>query len=173
MSMDQLAIVLFVLTIVERFAELFVSNRNAAWSFARGGVEFGRDHYKWMVLMHSAFLVAMLLEFYQFGPSISSGPRGTAMVVVALCQAMRWWVISTLGSQWNTRVIVVPGLARVTGGPYRYFRHPNYLIVAVETVALPLIFGSWRTAIVFSILNALMMRVRIQVENDALRNLKS
>jgi methyltransferase len=96
-----------------------------------------------------------------------------AMAVAVLCQLLRWWVITTLGHQWNTRVIIVPGLKRVTSGPYRFLSHPNYVVVAIETFALPLIFGSWRTALVFSVLNILMMRVRIRVENQALLSLKA
>jgi methyltransferase len=96
-----------------------------------------------------------------------------AIFIAAICQLFRWWIIKTLGRQWNTRVIIVPGLSRITAGPYRYLKHPNYLVVAVETFVLPLIFGSWRTAVIFSVLNAFMMRVRIRVENDALNGLRS
>ena len=85
---------------------------------------------------------------------------------------MRWWIIATLGQQWNTRVIIVPGMGRVKHGPYRFMNHPNYVVVAIETVALPLIFGAWRTAILFSLLNLMMMNVRLRVENRALAELQ-
>ena len=170
---DALAWMLFGATLVERLMELIVSKRNAAWSFSQGGAEYGEGHYKWMVVMHSLFLVAMTAEYAWMGSVIDVSVRMGAMAVAVLCQVLRWWVITTLGHQWNTRVIIVPGLKRVTNGPYRFLSHPNYVVVAIETFTLPLIFGSWRTALVFSILNALMMRVRIRVENQALLSLKT
>jgi len=90
---------------------------------------------------------------------------------VVAAQALRWWCIVTLGPRWNTRVIVVPGLAPVVAGPYRVLRHPNYLAVAVEGAALPLVHGCWITAVSFTVANALLLRVRIRVENEALASL--
>ncbi len=172
MSLDMIAFVIFAATIVERLIELVVSRRNAAWSLARGGVEFGAGHFKWMVVMHTAFLFSMVTEFVFQGSSLPDEVRIWAIILAILCQVMRWWIIRSLGYQWNTRVIVVPGMPRVISGPYQFVNHPNYIVVALETAVLPLIFSSWRTALVFSVLNALMMRVRIRVENDALRGLQ-
>jgi methyltransferase len=172
MSLDLIAVILFLVTIVERLFELVVSKRNAQWSLSRGGVEYGADHYRWMVVMHSAFLVVMILEFLIFNPDVSHGVRFAAIVVAMLCQITRWWIIHTLGHQWNTRVIVIAGMERIRRGPYRFLNHPNYVVVALETVALPMIFGAWRTALVFSFLNAWMMLVRIGVENQALKDLR-
>jgi len=93
------------------------------------------------------------------------------LAVAAGCQVLRWWCIRTLGMRWNTRVIIVPGLPRVTGGPYRFLNHPNYVAVAAEGLALPLVHGAWLTALAFTVLNAGLMRVRIQCENDALKTL--
>jgi len=90
---------------------------------------------------------------------------------VLAAQGLRWWCIKTLGPQWNTRVIVVPGATRVLAGPYRFLPHPNYVAVVAEGVALPLVGGAWRTALGFTIANALLLRTRIRVENDALRSL--
>ena len=171
MSLDVIAIILFLGTMLERVLELVISKRNAAWSFSNGGVEYGADHYKWMVLMHTCFLISMLLEFFFFGSQLPVEIQVFAMVIAIFCQVLRWWIISTLGYQWNTRVIIVPGLKRVVKGPYRFMNHPNYVVVALETVALPMIFGAWRTACLFSVLNALMMVVRIRVENKALQEL--
>ncbi|NDE91722.1 MAG: hypothetical protein EB059_11445 [Alphaproteobacteria bacterium] len=167
-----MAAILFAATILERVVELIISRRNAQWSFSRGGVEFGAEHFPLMVAMHSAFLASMLAEFLVFGPEVQSNIRITAMILAVLCQLGRWWIIQTLGYQWNTRVIVVRGMERVRRGPFRFVNHPNYVVVALETVVLPLIFGAWRTAIVFSCLNALMMRTRIKVENEALKALR-
>ena len=173
MSMDLIAFIFFGFTILERIVELVVSKQNQAWSFERGGLEYGESHYKWMVLMHAGFLLTMLGEFFSFQSIMPNSVRMGAIFIAGICQLFRWWIIKTLGRQWNTRVIIVPGLSRITAGPYRYLKHPNYLVVAVETFVLPLIFGSWRTAVIFSVLNAFMMRVRIRVENDALNGLRS
>ncbi|MBM4253150.1 MAG: hypothetical protein FJ146_14365 [Deltaproteobacteria bacterium] len=171
MSLELVAFVLFGITVAERILELKVSHRNAAWSFERGGVEYGAAHYKWMVAMHTGFLVAMVAEYLMYGSSLPSVVLVSAIVVAGACQLMRWWIINTLGSQWNTRVIVVPGAGRVSKGPYRFLKHPNYVVVATEMFTLPLIFGSWRTAIIFSALNAWMMWVRLRVENRAIQQL--
>ena len=163
----------FVGTLAERLTELVVSKRNTAWSLKQGGVEYGAEHYKVMVAMHTLFLVSMLAEFFWLGSDLSSNARFLAVVVAFLCQISRLWIIRTLGQQWNTRVIIVPGLTRVLRGPYRFLTHPNYVVVAIEMVALPLVFGAWRTAVVFSLLNGWMMIVRLRVENAALAQLKT
>ncbi|KMO71792.1 MAG: hypothetical protein HZB45_23530 [Mycolicibacterium rufum] len=153
----------------ERIAELVVSQRNLRWSRERGGVEFGAGHYPVMVVLHTALLVACLVEaaHREFLPAL-----GWPMLAVVLAaQALRWWCIATLGRQWNTRVVVVPGGGRVTGGPYRYLRHPNYVAVVVEGIALPLVHTAWITALVFTALNAGLLRTRITVENRALERL--
>jgi methyltransferase len=154
---------------VERLAELVVSQRNRAWSRARGGVEFGARHYPAMVILHTGLLAGCVVEALHrpFIPAL-----GWPMLAIVLCaQGLRWWCIATLGPQWNTRVIVVPGAPRVTGGPYRLLSHPNYVAVVLEGVALPLVHTAWVTAIVFTVLNAALLWTRITVENDALARL--
>ncbi len=163
--------VLVILVALERLAELVVSNRNAAWSLERGGVEYGRGHYPFMVVLHSGFLVAMLVEAWVVRPDVSAALAWSMLALVLLSQALRWWCIATLGPRWNTRVIVVPGLPRVTGGPYRFFSHPNYVAVVVEGIALPLVHAAWITALAFTVLNAVLLTVRIRAENAALRTL--
>ena len=163
--------VLVILVGLERLAELVVSNRNAAWSLERGGVEYGRGHYPFMVVLHSGFLVAMLVEAWVVRPDVSAALAWSMLTLVLLSQALRWWCIATLGPRWNTRVIVVPGLPRVTGGPYRFFSHPNYVAVVVEGIALPMVHAAWITALSFTVLNAVLLTVRIGVENTALRTL--
>jgi methyltransferase len=164
-------VILIGLVAAERVAELVVSQRNLATSKARGGSEFGAGHYPVMVILHTALLACCLIEVLAlhrpFIPVL-----GWSMLAVALAaQGLRWWCITTLGWQWNTRVIVVPGAARVTGGPYRYLSHPNYVAVALEGVALPLVHSAWITAVAFTVLNAALMRARIKVENTALASL--
>jgi len=163
--------VLVALVALERLAELVVSNRNAAWSFARGGRETGQGHYRFMVLLHSGFLVAMLVEAWVRRPEVPPTLAWTMLALVLASQALRWWCIATLGRRWNTRVIIVPGLPAVSSGPYRFLSHPNYVAVVVEGIALPLVHGAWVTALVFTIANAALLAVRIRVENAALRTL--
>jgi methyltransferase len=156
---------------VERLAEVVVAARHRAVSKERGGVEFGAGHYPAMVTLHTALLAGCLLEpvllHRPFIPAL-----GWPMLLIAVAaQALRWWCITTLGYQWNTRVIVIPGAERVTGGPYRFLPHPNYVAVIAEGIALPLVHTAWITALVFTILNAVLLRTRIHVENDALASL--
>jgi methyltransferase len=165
--------ILVVLVGVERLAELVVSKRNAAWSFERGGVESGFSHYPPMVVLHTGLLVGCLVEAYVREPHVPSALAWSMLVVVLLSQALRWWCIRTLGRQWNTRVIVVPGLAPVRRGPYAVIPHPNYVAVVVEGAALPLVHACWITAVVFTMLNAVLLTVRIRVENAALATLST
>ena len=164
---------LVLLVGLERLAELVVSKRNAAWSLTRGGVESGFSHYPAMVVLHTGLLVGALVEAFARRPHVPGALAWTMLGVVALSQGLRWWCITTLGPRWNTRVIVVPGLAPVAAGPYRWLRHPNYVAVVAEGVALPLVHAAWVTAVVFSALNAVLLSVRIRVENTALAGLPS
>ena len=156
---------------LERIAELVVSTRNAAWSRDRGGVETGRGHYPFMVVLHSGLLVAMLVEAWVRRLDVPGVLAWSMLALVIASQALRWWCIATLGSRWNTRVIVVPGLSPIASGPYRFLPHPNYVAVVVEGIALPLVHAAWITAIVFTVFNAALLTVRIGVENAALRGL--
>nr|WP_227467760.1 isoprenylcysteine carboxyl methyltransferase family protein [Nocardioides lijunqiniae] len=156
---------------LERLAELVVSQRNAAWSFERGGRESGQGHYPFMVVLHTGLLVAMLVEAWVRRPDVAAGLAWSMLALVVASQALRWWCITTLGRRWNTRVIIVPGLAPVRSGPYRLMPHPNYVAVVVEGVALPLVHASWITALVFTVANAALLTVRIRTEDAALRTL--
>ena len=163
--------VLVALVGVERLAELVVSKRNAAWSLERGGVETGFGHYPFMVVLHSALLIGALTEAWVRRPDVPSALAWSMLGLVVASQALRWWCITTLGRRWNTRVIVVPGMAPVDSGPYRLFKHPNYVAVVVEGVALPLVHAAWITAVVFTVLNAALLTVRIRAEDAALATL--
>lgn len=155
----------------ERLAELALALRNARWSLARGGTEAGRGHYPVMVALHTALLAACLAETWLAGRPFAPWFGWTMVAVVAAAQGLRWWCARTLGRRWNTRVIVVPGLPLVTGGPYRWLRHPNYVAVAAEGAALPLVHGAWVTAVLFTVLNAALLTVRIRCEEGALSRL--
>lgn len=163
--------ILVTVVALERLAELVVSKRNAAWSFERGGRETGQGHYPFMVVLHSGFFVAMLVEAWVRRPDVVPLLAWSMLMLVVASQALRWWCIATLGRRWNTRVIVVPGLSPVTAGPYRYLSHPNYVAVVVEGMALPMVHEAWLTAVVFTLLNAVLLTVRIRDENAALRTL--
>jgi methyltransferase len=165
--------VLVVLVGVERLAELVVSKRNAAWSLQRGGRETGRAHYPAMVALHTALLAGALVEAWVRRPTVAPALAGTMLALVLASQGLRWWCVATLGRQWNTRVIVVPGLPLVRSGPYRFVPHPNYVAVVVEGLALPLVHGAWITATVFTVANAAVLSVRLRVENAALRTVSS
>ena len=154
---------------VERLAEMVVAKRNAAWSFARGGIETGRGHWPWMVLLHTGLLVGCVVEVWVADRPFIPLLGWTMLVLVVASQALRWWCIRTLGRQWNARVIVVPGSQRVTTGPYRWFSHPNYVAVVVEGFALPLVHTAWVTALVFTVLNAAVLTARLRTESEALR----
>lgn len=153
---------------VERLAELRLARRNLAWAQARGAVETGAGHYPAMVVLHCALLAGAVIEVIGADRPFRAALGVTMLAVVIAAQGLRWWCISTLGHRWNTRVLVIPGLPLVTGGPYRLLRHPNYAAVVAEGIALPLVHGAWITAIVFTVLNAVMLRIRIRAENTAL-----
>jgi methyltransferase len=161
-------VLLVVAVGLERLAELVVATRNARWAFAHGGVESGRGHYPVMAAMHTAFLVACIAEVAVADRPFLPWLGWPMLAMVVASQALRWWCVATLGHQWNTRVIVVPGLPLVSAGPYRWLRHPNYVAVVVEVVALPLVHTAWVTALVFTLANAAVLAVRIPVEERAL-----
>jgi methyltransferase len=155
---------------LERLAELVVSKRNATWAFANGGKEFGRGHYPVMVAIHTALLVGCVVEVWALDRPFIPWLGWTMFVVAVLSQVLRWWCITTLGKRWNTLVIVIPDAPLVKTGPYKYtwLHHPNYLVVVIEGIALPMIHTAWITAICFTLANAWLLSVRLRVENQAL-----
>jgi methyltransferase len=158
------------LVALQRLLELVYSRRNERRVRARGAVERGAGHYPVMVALHSFWLISTFVEGLLRGPEIPAW-WPVPLVAFLLVQPLRYWAIVSLGTNWNTRILVVPGGKLVKSGPYRYFPHPNYVVVAVEILTFPLIFGAWITAIVFSLLNATLLFVRIRIENRALEEL--
>ncbi len=152
----------------ERLVELVVSKRHARWALARGGREYGRGHYPYMVALHTALLAGCLAEVWLLDRPFLPWLGWPMLALVLASQALRWWCVTTLGPRWNTLVIVVPGLPLVDRGPYRWLRHPNYLAVVVEGIALPLVHTAWLTALIFTLLNFAVLAVRIRVEDAAL-----
>ncbi|MFI6733378.1 isoprenylcysteine carboxyl methyltransferase family protein [Nonomuraea sp. NPDC050451] len=161
-------LVLIGLVVLERLAELAVARRNLAWARSRGGVEYGRRHYPWIVLAHVALLGAAPAEVWLLGRPFVPLLGWPMLAVVVLAQGLRWWCVGTLGRQWNTRVVVVPGMPLVHRGPYRWLRHPNYVAVVAEGLALPLVHSAWLTALAFAAANAVLLTVRVRVEDAAL-----
>jgi methyltransferase len=153
---------------LERLAELHLSRRNSVWAIAHGAVEVGPRDYRVMVAFHALFLAACVAESFMLDRPFVPTLATACLVALAGAQALRWWAIAALGPRWNTRIIVFPDAAPVTGGPYRWLRHPNYVAVIAEMVALPLLHGAWITAVLASAGNAFILRARIAAEERAL-----
>jgi methyltransferase len=147
---------------LERVAELIWSARNSIALRAQGAVEHGVGHYPFMVALHFTWLAGLWM--LAWGRPLN----GAVVAAFVLVQALRFWVVASLGRRWTTRVLVLPGSALVTRGPYRWLRHPNYLAVALEIALVPLAFGLVGYAVLFSLLNGAMLAWRIRVENRAL-----
>ncbi len=154
----------------ERLLELWLAGRNRRWLMAQGAVEVGESHYPWMVLLHSTFLLAAPMEVWIFERPLIP-PLACGMLLLLLtAMALRYWVVATLGRRWTTRVLLLPGEPRIETGPFRVLRHPNYLAVALEIAALPLVHSAWLTAGIYSLLNACLLKTRIGIEDAALEN---
>ena len=155
--------VILALVAVQRLAEVVYANHNTKALLARGAVEIGRKHYPLIVLLHASWLAAILI-FLPVNATIHWIWFGLFLIL----QGLRVWVLATLGPYWTTRIITLPGAPLVRKGPFRFIRHPNYTVVAGEIAALPLAFGEWQVAVVFTILNGLMLAWRIRAEDAAL-----
>lgn len=163
-----LFILVFTLVIMQRFVELFVAKRNEKWMLRQGAFEAGARHYPLMVMMHAAYFLSLLLEVSVVDRALS--PFWPALLAVFLiAQVTRIWCLTSLGKFWNTKIIILPGANVVKKGPYKFIRHPNYLIVTIELLVLPLLFSAYFTAIIFSLLNVWMLSVRIPTEEKALK----
>lgn len=162
-----LAATLFVLAL-ERGAELVINRRNSARLRAAGGVWLGRDGFGLILAAQVALFGGLVLEG-TLAPWVGAKPWTLPLLAVALLlQALRYWVIHTLGWRWAIRVVTVPGAARIVGGPYRVLPHPNYLVVGLEALVLPLAFGAWATLLVALPLQAVALARRIRLEEGAL-----
>jgi len=157
------ALALIAFVVVQRILETIYAARNARALIAQGGIEIGRKHYPLIVALHACWLLALIAALPTDPPM-----HFIPLILFLLLQALRIWVIATLGPYWTTRIITVPGAPLIRHGPYRFLRHPNYLIVTGEIAALPLVFGEIWVAVIFSVLNAAILSWRIKVENQAL-----
>lgn len=163
-----LNITILSLVTLQRLVELYIAHRNTKKLIARGGFELGSNHYPFIVALHTVWLLGLwYLVIYQ-NPVVST-PWIFAYLVL---EAARGWVIAALGSRWTTRIIVVPGETLVDEGPYKYFRHPNYMVVAGEIFILPIAFGFLWYAAIFGVLNIAVLWWRIRAEDEALKPLR-
>jgi len=156
------AILLLAFVTLQRLGELWLAQRNTRALMARGAVESGQAHYPLIVGLHAAWLAGLWLLAWDRALDLRW------LAAFAVLQALRVWVIATLGSRWTTRIITLPGEALVRRGPYRFTSHPNYAVVAAEMAVLPMVFGLWAYALMFFVLNASVLWVRIKAENEAL-----
>lgn len=164
-----IAIYLFIaLVIGQRLMELRLAKKNERWMKAQGGYEKGEKHYPYIVAIHTLFFLSLLLEV-TFSWTEDSTWNIIPLLLFLIIQWGRMWVISSLGKFWNTKIIVLPGAKVVRKGPYRYFRHPNYVIVIMEMMTLPLIFHAYWTAIIFTLSCAVVLFIRIREEEAALK----
>ena len=159
---------LLVLLVVERCVELSISRAHARRAFAQGAVETGRGHYRVMACLHTAFLLSCGLEVVLLQRPFPGAVGFVALAVALLAQVLRYAAVLTLGERWNVRIIVWPSAPIVTGGLYRYVRHPNYVAVILELLAVPLVHGAIFTAIGFTLSNAALLVVRVREEERAL-----
>ncbi|RTL49182.1 MAG: hypothetical protein EKK40_15970 [Bradyrhizobiaceae bacterium] len=156
------ASIILALITLQRLGELLLARANTRLLLARGATEVGAGHYPWMVAIHAGWLAALWLEGWRQPVNL------LGLGVFVLLQVLRVWIVLTLGARWTTRLIVLRDAPLVTGGPYRLFAHPNYLVVALEIAVLPLTLGLWDIAAGFSVLNAMILAVRIRAEDTAL-----
>jgi len=144
-----------------------IARHNERLMLDRGAVEIDRRGYKFIVLMHAAFPVSILAESVMLNRTLSQYWQALGAVFI-LAQALRYWAISSLGKYWNTKIIVAPDHVHIKKGPYKYLRHPNYAAVVAEIAVIPLIFSCYITAVVFTMINALLLMRRVRLEADAL-----
>jgi len=167
--MNFLFYIIIGIVIVQRLVELMISKNNEKWLLANGAVEYGTSHYKFIVLMHTVFFLSLLAEFNLSGRDKDLNILNYSFLVFfILLQLGRVWVLTSLGKFWNTKIFRIKNLALVKKGPYKFIKHPNYVVVVLEISILPLIFNLYFTAVIFTILNAVMLSIRIKEENKAL-----
>lgn len=159
----KIAHAILIVVVFQRVGELWYASRNTRALKLRGGIEYGRGHYPLIVVLHASWLIGVAIGV-RFDPAVRVFP----LMLFVLLQALRVWMLATLGRYWTTRVVTVPGAPLVKRGPYRFVRHPNYLVVVGEIALLPLAFGQVTNAILFSVVNGVLLAWRIRVEDTAL-----
>lgn len=159
--------IIVVLIIVQRLVELVVAKRNEKMMLAKGAYEVGASHYPYMIMLHSSFFVSLIIEVL-YGNALQT-PHYLLLGVFLFLQLVRVWCLMSLKSFWNTKILIIPGATLVKKGPYAFISHPNYVVVSLEILVLPMMFQAYFTAVCFTILNLIMLSVRIPVEEKALK----
>jgi methyltransferase len=155
-------IIFIILFIVQRLSELVIARRNEKWLLSQGAVQYGQEHYPFMIALHTLFIVSIITEYILRGkPAID----WLFLVLFLFVLSFKFWALSSLGKYWNTKIYRVPGVYPVKKGPYKFLKHPNYMEVVLEIAIIPLVFHLYYTTIIFTLLNAAMLWVRIGVEN--------
>jgi methyltransferase len=151
--------------IIQRLSELYVSSKNEKWLLSNGAIEYGKEHYPYIVLLHTLFIISLIAEYIWRANAAANYFFIVLFFVLIIIKVV---VISTLGHYWNTKIYKVPGTRPIATGIYKYIKHPNYIIVICEIAIIPLAFHLYYTAVAFTILNAIMLTVRIKKENEVL-----
>lgn len=162
--------IIFTLIVSQRLCELYIAKDNEKWMKAKGAIEFGQAHYPFIVLLHTAFFISLFGETIMMEHTVSSLWK-LLLPLFILLQIGRIWSLLSLGRFWNTKIIVLPNAEAVTKGPYKWIKHPNYCIVALELMVIPLLFQAYITFGLFTLLNCVMMMIRIPAEEKALLHL--
>jgi methyltransferase len=155
-------IIFILFVIIQRLSELYIARGNEKWLRSQGAVEYGKEHYPFIVALHTLFIISIIVEYILRGNTLIDF---VFLILFALLLLFKFWALSSLGKYWNTKIFRVPGAGPVKKGPYKLFKHPNYFIVVCEIAIIPIVFHLYYTAIIFTVLNAIMLTVRIRVEN--------
>jgi len=156
--------------ILQRLSELFIAKRNEKWLLGQGAIEYGQSHYPFIVAMHTAFIFSLAAEFILSGQPFISW---IFLIMYLVVLSFKFWALSSLGKYWNTKIYRVPGTSPVKKGPYRFLKHPNYIEVICEIAIIPLVFHLYYTAVIFSMLNAAVLFVRVKEENKIWSDVRS
>ncbi|PGS48955.1 isoprenylcysteine carboxyl methyltransferase family protein [Bacillus sp. AFS041924] len=159
--------IIFLFIVLQRVIELGIAKKNEKKLKMLGALEFGQEHYKYFIILHSMFFLSILIESY-FIQYVEIGFFTFLFILFIILQLARVWVISTLGDRWNTKIIILPNEKLVKRGLYKYIKHPNYIIVTIELLVIPIMFHAYITAVIFSVCNLVLLKVRIREENKAL-----
>ncbi len=161
-------IIFISIVALQRISELILSNKNEHYLKSQDAVEYDREGYKYIVIMHNLFFVSLILEFIFVKRELSQFWH--ILLIIFICtQILRYWAIFTLGKRWNTKILVLPNSDLIQSGPYKYLKHPNYTAVIIEIAVIPLLFSCYYTAIIFSILNLIVLKRRVRIEEESLK----
>jgi len=160
-------IIFITVVIVQRISELILAKKNERYLKSNGAIEYDKKGYKYIVLMHNLFFISVITEFLFMERQINEYCK--ILLIIFICtQLLRYWAIFTLGKRWNTKILVLPNTEPIRSGVYKYLKHPNYIAVIIEIAIIPLLFSCYYTAVVFSILNLIVLKRRIRIEEEAL-----